>query len=327
MKQKITKEKLDIVVEKISKATREIEKVIIGQSDLIEALFIALIANGHILLEWVPGLAKTESIKSLAQVIWWKFNRVSFTPDLLPSDIIGWHIFNQQTSKFHINKWPIFANFLLWDEINRAPAKIQSALLESMQERQVTIWEETFILPEPFLVMATQNPIEQEWTFQLPEAQIDRFLIKVIIDYPDKKSEIEIVKKNIWKEKLEISKIISIEEIMQFQKIASEVYIDNELLEFIINITCATRNPENYWMEDLKTYIEYWASPRASIAIAKCAQIKALMNWKDHTSPDEVKQVAHMCLRHRIWLTYRADSEWVNQDYIISEILNNINIT
>ncbi len=327
MKGKISKKIIDEVVSKITKASKEIEKVIIWQSSLIEALFIALIWNGHILLEWVPGLAKTESIKSLSQVIWAKFNRISFTPDLLPSDIIGWHIFNQQSSKFYINKWPIFTNFLLWDEINRAPAKIQSALLEAMQERQVTIWEETFLLPDPFLVMATQNPIEQEWTFQLPEAQIDRFLIKVIIDYPDNESEIEIVKKNISKEKQKISKTLEIWEIVEFQKISEEIYIDEELLKFIINIVNATRKPEDYWMEEIKSYIEHWASPRASIALAKCAQIKALMNWKDHASPDEVKQVAHICLRHRIGLTFRADSDWINQDDIISRILNNIKIT
>lgn len=317
--------KIQEIVEKINKAKTEIWKKIIWQEELIESLFIWIFANWHILLEWVPWLAKTESIKAISQIIWCNFWRISFTPDLLPSDVIWWLIFDQKNSEFKIKKWPIFTNLLLWDEINRAPAKVQSALLEAMAERQVTIWEETFKLPEPFLVMATQNPIEQEWTFPLPEAQVDRFLMKVKLDYPNKDEEMNIVKKNLWKNEDKIWQIFEKEEVIEIQNLVNQIYIDDELISYITNIVSATRNIKEH-IPELEDFIEYWVSPRASIALAKIAQINALFEWRDYTTPDDVKKIAKRTLRHRIWISYRAEAEKVDQDKIIQLILDSIKL-
>ena len=317
--------KIKEIGEKIKKAKIEIAKKIVWQEELIESLFIWIFSNWHILLEWVPGLAKTESIKAISQIIWWDFWRVSFTPDLLPSDVIWWLIFDQKNSEFKIKKWPIFTNLLLWDEINRAPAKVQSALLEAMAEKQVTIWDKTFKLPEPFLVMATQNPIEQEWTFPLPEAQVDRFLMKVKLDYPKKEEEILIIRKNLWKEVQKISKVFDKKEILEIQKLITEVYIDDELINYITKIVWATREIKKY-IPELEDFIEYWASPRASISLAKSVQVNAILEWRDYATPDDVKKLAKRILRHRIWLSYRAEAEKIDQDKIIQLILDSIKL-
>lgn len=311
--------------EKISSAKSEISKKIIWQDVLIESLFLSVFSWWHILLEWVPWLAKTESIKAISEIFWTDFKRVSFTPDLLPSDIVWWMIFDQKKAEFKIKKWPIFTNFLLWDEINRAPAKVQSALLESMAEKQVTIWDETFKLPEPFLVMATQNPLEQEWTFPLPEAQVDRFFMKIILDYPSEIEEFEIIQKNLSSEKISLWKIFSLEEILEIQKICENIYLDENLISYITKIISATRKISDFYPE-YENLVEYWCSPRASISLAKAVQAYAFFQWRDFANPDDVKKIAKRILRHRIWLSYRAEIEWINSDFIIEKILEKIEI-
>lgn len=317
--------KIQEIWKKIKQAKKEIWKKIVWQEELIDSLFIWIFSNWHILLEWVPGLAKTESIKAISQIFWWDFWRVSFTPDLLPSDVIWGLIFDQKNSEFKIKKWPIFTNLLLWDEINRAPAKVQSALLEAMAEKQVTIWDKTFELPEPFLVMATQNPIEQEWTFPLPEAQVDRFLMKIKLDYPTKNQEIEIVRKNLEKNEEKIEKIFDKKEILEIQNLIKEIYIDEELINYITKIVWATRNIKEF-IPELEDFIEYWASPRASIALAKAVQVNAVLEWRDYATPDDVKKLAKRILRHRIWISYRAEAEKIDQDKIIQLILDSIKL-
>ncbi|MCD5382601.1 MoxR family ATPase [Candidatus Gracilibacteria bacterium] len=318
-------EKIKSYQEKIISAKNEIAKKIIGQEELIESLFLSIFSGGHILLEGVPGLAKTESIKAISEIFGASFKRVSFTPDLLPSDVLGGMIFDQKKSEFKIKKGPIFTNFLLGDEINRAPAKVQSSLLEAMAEKQVTIGDETFALPKPFLVMATQNPLEQEGTFPLPEAQVDRFFMKVILGYPSEKEEFEIVQKNLNFEKGDLQQIFSLEEISEIQKICENIYLDENLISYITKIISATRKISEIYPE-FKDFIEYGCSPRASISLAKAVQAMAFFEGKDFANPDDVKKVAKRILRHRIGLTYRAEIEGVDADFVIEKILEKVEL-
>jgi MoxR-like ATPase len=293
---------------------------------MLERLMIGLLTKGHILLEGLPGLAKTLAIKTLAQAIDAKFSRIQFTPDLLPADILGTMIYNPAKSEFAVRKGPIFANFVLADEINRAPAKVQSALLEAMQERQVTIGNETFPLAEPFLVLATQNPIEQEGTYTLPEAQMDRFLLKVKIDYPNKVEEKEIVRRNLQGDATEIKKVVGIETLMQARKTLHKIYIDDKIEQYIIDIVFATRNPTENGLKGIAPLINYGASPRASIALAQAARALAFLRRRAYVIPDDVRNVCPDVLRHRIGLTYEAEAENVTQEDIIAKILSIIEV-
>lgn len=302
------------------------DQIIVGQKHLTESLLIALLANGHVLLEGVPGLAKTLAIKTLAQVIDAKYSRIQFTPDLLPADVIGTMIYSVKNEKFEIKKGPIFANFVLADEINRAPAKVQSALLEAMQERQVTIGDRTFPLDEPFLVMATQNPIEQEGTYPLPEAQVDRFLLKVIISYPTKDEEKIIIRQNIANEKKEVKPLLDPREIVEVQEVVKKIYLDEKIERYIIDIVFATRQPEAAGLEDLKNIISFGASPRASISLARAARAYAFLRGRGYVIPEDVRAVAHDVLRHRIGLTYEAEANNITTDEIISGILDKIEV-
>ncbi len=304
----------------------EISKTIIGQKYMIERLLIGVLSKGHILLEGVPGLAKTLAIKSLASAIDAKFSRIQFTPDLLPADLVGTMIYNQQENKFAVKKGPIFTNFVLADEINRAPAKVQSALLEAMQEKQVTIGEETFILDEPFLVMATQNPIEQEGTYPLPEAQIDRFMLKVVIDYPNKEEEKEIVRLNIADIYPKIKKIVKPKDIIKARETLNMVYMDEKIENYILDIVFATRNPEQYQLEQLKPLINYGGSPRASIYLALAAKSYAFIKRRGYVIPEDVRAICYDVLRHRVGLTYEAEAENITQEDIISDILNKVEV-
>jgi MoxR-like ATPase len=300
----------------------ETSKVIVGQNHMLERLMIGLLTKGHILLEGLPGLAKTLAIKILAQAIDAKFSRIQFTPDLLPADILGTMIYNPAKSEFAVRKGPIFANFVLADEINRAPAKVQSALLEAMQERQVTIGNETFPLTEPFLVLATQNPIEQEGTYTLPEAQVDRFLLKVKIGYPTKAEEKEIVRRNLQGDFPEIKKVVSIETLMQARKTLHKIYIDDKIEQYIIDIVFATRSPNENGLKSIAPLISYGASPRASIALAQAARALAFLRRRAYVVPDDVRNVCPDVLRHRIGLTYEAEAENVTAEDIIAKILS-----
>ncbi|MBE7412097.1 MAG: MoxR family ATPase [Leptospiraceae bacterium] len=309
----------------LSNIKKEIHKGIIGQDNLIDGLLIALIADGHLLIEGVPGLAKTRAVNLLSKICKVSFKRLQFTPDLLPADIVGTKIYNQSTAKFETSKGPIFANFVLADEINRAPAKVQSALLETMQERQVTIGEETFPVPRPFFVFATQNPVEQEGTYPLPEAQLDRFLMKLIIDYPSKEEEINVVKMIMNEVKLpEIDPIVNATNISEIQNFARKVYIDEKLIRYITDIVFATRFPENSGID--KNIIQYGASPRASINLTISARAKALIEGRENVTPEDIKAIAHNVLRHRIILTYHADADGITTDQIITEILKKIKV-
>ena len=283
----------------INLITRGMDQTIVGQKHLIESLLIALLSNGHVLLEGVPGLAKTLAIKTLAQLIDAKYSRIQFTPDLLPADVIGTMVYSVQKEQFQVKKGPIFANFVLADEINRAPAKVQSALLESMQERQVTIGENTFALDEPFLVMATQNPIEQEGTYPLPEAQVDRFLMKVVIGYPTKEEEKIIIRQNIAREKTRIQPLLKPEEIIEAQQIVEQIYVDEKIERYIVDIVFATRYPAEYGLEDLTSIIAFGASPRASISLARAARAYAFLRQRGYVIPEDVLAVCHDVLRHR----------------------------
>ncbi|MDR2894178.1 MAG: AAA family ATPase [Alistipes sp.] len=303
----------------------EMGKVIVGQRHLVDSLLIGLLSNGHILLEGVPGLAKTLAITTLAQAIDAKFSRVQFTPDLLPADLTGTLIYSQKREEFTVRKGPIFANFVLADEINRSPAKVQSALLEAMQERQVTIGDETFPLPQPFLVMATQNPLEQEGTYPLPEAQVDRFLLKVRITYPKKQEERDIVRMNLSGEGLpRPAKIVTPEDIVRARGVVNEVYMDEKIEKYIIDIVFATRQPAEYGLGSLSGLIGYGGSPRASISLARAAKSYAFIRRRGYVIPEDVRAVCHDVLRHRIGLTYEAEAENVTSEEIISEILNNV---
>lgn len=301
-------------------------KVIIGQKQMIERLMIGLLAKGHILLEGLPGLAKTLAINTLAQTIDAKFSRIQFTPDLLPADIIGTMIYNPNKNEFTVRKGPIFANFVLADEINRAPAKVQSALLEAMQERQVTIGDETFKLEAPFLVLATQNPIEQEGTYPLPEAQTDRFMLKVKITYPTKAEERQIMRMNMNEAFEKVEKVVTIEQILNARKWVSQIYMDEKIEQYILDIVFATREPENYRLSKLKPLINYGASPRATISLAKAAKAYAFLKRRGYVIPEDIRAVCHDVMRHRIGLSYEAEAENISQEDIINEILNVVEI-
>ena len=299
---------------------------IVGQKHLVESLLIALLSNGHILLEGVPGLAKTLAIKTLSQIIDAKYSRIQFTPDLLPADVIGTMIYSMRNEQFQVKKGPIFSNFVLADEINRAPAKVQSVLLEAMQERQVTIGDNTFALDEPFLVMATQNPIEQEGTYPLPEAQVDRFLMKVIIGYPTKEEEKIIIRQNLSSEKREIIPLIRPTDVSEAQKIVEKIYIDEKIERYIVDIVFATRFPINYNLNDLTNIISFGGSPRASISLAKAAKAYAFLHSRGYVIPEDVRSVAHDVLRHRIGLTYEAEANNITTEDIITEVLNAVQV-
>jgi len=304
----------------------ELGKVIIGQKHMVERLLIGLISNGHILLEGVPGLAKTLAIKSLASAIDAKFSRIQFTPDLLPADLIGTMIYNQRKEEFIVRKGPIFANFILADEINRAPAKVQSALLEAMQEKQVTISEDTFKLEEPFLVLATQNPIEQEGTYPLPEAQVDRFMLKVVIGYPSIEEERMIIRQNLSAQSSQIKPVINTADIMKARKIVKEVYMDEKIEKYILDIVFASRNPKDYKLEKLSQLINYGASPRASINLALASKAYAFIKRRGYVIPEDVRAICHDVMRHRIGLTYEAEAENITSSDIINEILNAVEV-
>lgn len=306
----------------IQDVRKELGKVIIGQHNLINRLLIGLMSDGHMLLEGVPGLAKTLSIKSLAKCLDLRFSRIQFTPDLLPADVTGTKVYNQELNKFDVRKGPIFANFILADEINRAPAKVQSALLEAMQERQVTIGEQTFLLDEPFLVLATQNPIEQEGTYPLPEAELDRFMLKIKIDYPNEIEEQLIIRNQIKAEPLEQLRIVATgEEIRAARKLVRQVVVDEKIEQYIIRIVFATRFPEKNGLGDFKNKISYGASPRASIYLAMAAKANAFMDGRDYVIPDDIKEICKDVLRHRIGLTYEAQADRITSEDIIDELL------
>jgi MoxR-like ATPase len=306
--------------------TMELGKVIVGQRYMTERLLIGLLANGHILLEGVPGLAKTLAIKSLASAIHAKYSRIQFTPDLLPADLIGTMIYNQRQESFTVRKGPVFANFILADEINRAPAKVQSALLEAMQERQVTIGDSTFKLDEPFLVLATQNPIEQEGTYPLPEAQVDRFMLKIVIGYPQKEEEKLIIRQNIAKEQPNISQIIKTEDILNARNMVRDVYMDEKIEKYIVDIVFASRNPKEYNLHRLEQLISYGGSPRASINLALASKAFAFIKRRGYVIPEDVRAVCHDVMRHRIGITYEAEAENVTSETIINEILNAVEV-
>ncbi len=304
----------------------EISKVIVGQKNMVERLVIGLLSNGHILLEGVPGLAKTQAITALAKTINAKFSRIQFTPDLLPADIIGTMIYSPKEESFFVKKGPVFSNLILADEINRAPAKVQSALLEAMQERQVTIGENTYRLEEPFLVLATQNPIEQEGTYPLPEAQMDRFMMKVVITYPNKEEEKEILRGQIAATKKEISPVIKPEDIIHAREVVKEVYIDSKIENYITDIVFATRFPQDYGLNNMKSFISYGASPRATINLALAARGLAFIKRRGYVIPEDIRAICLDVLRHRIGLTYEAEAENVKAEDVITEIVNRIDV-
>ena len=310
----------------VTNLTTGMNQVIVGQRHLVDTLLIALLSDGHILLEGVPGLAKTLAIKTLSQLIDAKFNRVQFTPDLLPADVVGTMVYSQKDESFKVKQGPVFANFVLADEINRAPAKVQSALLEAMQEKQVTIGSQTFHLPQPFLVMATQNPIEQEGTYPLPEAQMDRFMMKVIVDYPTIEEERLIVRENLAGSLPVVKPITTTEEILSARKVVREVYIDEKIERYVADIVFATRYPDRYGLKDLKDMIEFGGSPRASICLAKAARAYAFVKRRGYVVPEDVRAVAHDVLRHRIGLTYEAEATNVTSEEIVSKIINKVEV-
>ena len=306
----------------VTNLTTGMDQVIVGQKHLVESLLIGLLSDGHVLLEGVPGLAKTLAIKTLASLIDAQYSRIQFTPDLLPADVIGTMVYSQKDETFQVKKGPVFANFVLADEINRAPAKVQSALLEAMQERQVTIGNETFGLPKPFLVLATQNPIEQEGTYPLPEAQVDRFMLKVVIDYPKLEEEKLIIRQNINGDKFEVKPILKADEIIEARKVVRQVYLDEKIEKYIVDIVFATRYPEKYDLKELG----FGGSPRASINLALAARSYAFIKRRGYVIPEDVRAVAHDVLRHRIGLTYEAEASNMTSDEIVSKILNKVEV-
>ena len=310
----------------VTNLTTGMDQVIVGQKHLVESLLIGLLSDGHVLLEGVPGLAKTLAIKTLASLIDAQYSRIQFTPDLLPADVIGTMVYSQKDETFQVKKGPVFANFVLADEINRAPAKVQSALLEAMQERQVTIGKETFRLPEPFLVLATQNPIEQEGTYPLPEAQVDRFMLKVVIDYPKLEEEKLIIRQNINGERLNVKPILKADEIIEARKVVRQAYLDEKIEKYIVDIVFATRYPEKYDLKELKDMIGFGGSPRASINLALAARSYAFIKRRGYVIPEDVRAVAHDVLRHRIGLTYEAEASNMTSDEIVSKILNKVEV-
>ena len=310
----------------VTNLTTGMDQVIVGQKHLVESLLIGLLSDGHVLLEGVPGLAKTLAIKTLASLIDAQYSRIQFTPDLLPADVIGTMVYSQKDETFQVKRGPVFANFVLADEINRAPAKVQSALLEAMQERQATIGKETFKLPEPFLVLATQNPIEQEGTYPLPEAQVDRFMLKVVIDYPKLEEEKLIIRQNINGDKLNVKPILKADEIIEARKVVRQVYLDEKIEKYIVDIVFATRYPEKYDLKELKDMIGFGGSPRASINLALAARSYAFIKRRGYVIPEDVRAVAHDVLRHRIGLTYEAEASNMTSDEIVSKILNKVEV-
>jgi len=312
--------------DKINILKQEIGKIIVGQEDLVESLLIGLISGGHILVEGVPGLAKTTAINALSKSIGLDFNRIQFTPDLLPSDVVGTEVYNQKDGTFSIRKGPVFTNLLLADEINRAPAKVQSALLEVMQEKQITISDTTFKLDEPFLVMATENPVEQEGTYRLPEAQLDRFMMKVMVDYNTPEEEFEIVQRVAKNGFEEVHQVATVEDIISLKEQLKLIHVDDEVQRYMINIVFATREPKKYGISELEDKIEFGASPRASIDMYKASRTMALLRGKDFVTPLDVAKVATSILRHRIILSYQAESSGLNSDKIVEQIINSIKI-
>lgn len=310
----------------ITNLTTGMNQVIVGQKELIESLIIGLLSDGHILLEGVPGLAKTLAIKTLSSLVDAKYSRIQFTPDLLPADVVGTMVYSPKEESFNIQKGPVFANFVLADEINRAPAKVQSALLEAMQERQVTIGKETFELPKPFLVMATQNPVEQEGTYPLPEAQVDRFMLKVIVDYPKQEEERLIIRQNINGGRVDVKPVVSTNDIIEARKVVSQVYIDEKIEKYILDIVFATRYPEKYSLKELKDMISFGCSPRASINLALAARAYAFIKRRGYVIPEDVRAVSHTVLRHRIGLTYEAEANNISADEVINNILNSVEV-
>ncbi len=310
----------------VDKITGEVSKVIVGQQYMVERLLIGLLANGHVLLEGVPGLAKTLTVKTLSSVIQAKFQRIQFTPDLLPADLIGTLIYNQRTVEFTTRKGPIFANLILADEINRSPAKVQSALLEAMQERQVTIGDETFPLEDPFLVMATQNPIEQEGTYPLPEAQIDRFMLMLKIGYPTRDEELEIMRRMSTDTVPEVSPVITPQEIIEARNVVNMVYVDEKIDRYIVDLVFATREPEKYNLEELKPLIAFGASPRASINLRRAARAHAFLRHRGYVTPDDVKAIGLDVLRHRIIVTYEAEAEGITADQVVQKVLDSLEV-
>ncbi|MBQ3992766.1 MAG: AAA family ATPase [Bacteroidaceae bacterium] len=301
-------------------------QVIVGQKHLVESLLIGLLSDGHVLLEGVPGLAKTKAIKTLAQLVDAKFSRIQFTPDLLPADVIGTMIYSQKDEKFVVEQGPVFANFVLADEINRAPAKVQSALLEAMQERQVTIGKTTYALPKPFLVLATQNPIEQEGTYPLPEAQVDRFMLKVVIDYPKLDEEKLIIRQNISGEQENVRPVLTTDDIRQAREVVRQVYIDEKIEQYIADIVFCTRFPEKYGLKEIADFVEFGGSPRASINLALAARAFAFIKHRGYVIPEDVRAVAHDVLRHRIGLTYEAEANNVTSEEIVSKVINKVEV-
>jgi MoxR-like ATPase len=310
----------------VEKINQEVHKIIVGQTYMVERLLIGLLCNGHVLLEGVPGLAKTMTVKTLSQVIQTKFQRIQFTPDLLPADLLGTLIYNQKTGDFSVRKGPIFSNLILADEINRSPAKVQSALLEAMQERQVTISDQTYQLEEPFLVMATQNPIEQEGTYPLPEAQVDRFMLKLNITYPAKDEELEIMQRMTSGESLSVTPVISPKEIISARQIVNEVYMDEKIDKYIIDIVFATRNPEEYGLKEIEPLIAFGASPRASINLKLAAKAHAFLRRRGYVTPEDIKAIGMDVLRHRIIVTYEAEAEEVTAEDVIRRVLNHVEV-
>ncbi|PWU03869.1 MAG: ATPase [Bacteroidetes bacterium] len=320
-------DRIQVAAAFVDRLETEIGKIIVGQHHMVSRLLMGLLSNGHVLLEGVPGLAKTLSIKSLAQGINARFSRIQFTPDLLPADVIGTMIYNQQKHEFVVRKGPIFANFILADEINRAPAKVQSALLEAMQERQVTIGDTTYKLDEPFLVLATQNPIDQEGTYPLPEAQVDRFMLKVLIDYPSRNEEQLIIRQNLMGAKMpEVKQVVAIQEVLQARELVRQIYMDEKIENYILDIVFATRNPEKYRLDKLKPLIAYGGSPRASINLALAAKAHAFINKRGYVIPEDVRSIAKDVIRHRIGLTYEAEAESINSENVVDEVLKAVNV-
>lgn len=310
----------------VTNLTTGMDRVIVGQKHLVDSLLISLLSDGHILLEGVPGLAKTLAIKTLSQLIDAKYSRIQFTPDLLPADVVGTMIYSQKEEAFQVKKGPVFANFVLADEINRAPAKVQSALLEAMQEHQVTIGDNTFKLPTPFLVMATQNPIEQEGTYQLPEAQVDRFMLKVIIDYPTLEEEKKIMRENLVGGLPQVMPVTTAEEIMRAREVVNQIYIDEKIEQYIADIVFATRYPDRYNLKELSDLITFGGSPRASINLAKAARAYAFIKHRGYVVPEDVRAVAHDVLRHRVGLSYEAEANNVTAEEIVSKIINKVEV-
>lgn len=313
--------------QKVKELKIEISKKVFWQNDLIEKTIICLIWGWHILLEWMPWLAKTLTISTLSKCVDLGFNRIQFTPDLLPSDLIWTEIFNIKNSSFDIKKWPIFNNFILTDEINRAPSKVQSALLEAMAEGSITIWKETFVLEKPFLVLATQNPVEQSWTYKLPEAQLDRFSMKVKVDYPSFEQEKEMYKNVVYDDKKEVSKILSKQDIFHLQDLVEKIYISDAIFDYVSKIVDATRNPENYWLKDLKKYINFWVSPRWWISTLRAAKALALIEWRSFVIPEDIKKLVKNTLCHRLILSYEAIVDEIDEEYIIEQIISKITVS